>query len=160
MTKDELREIMDLIRVHCPDQVMPTGTAETWYPMLAPQCTYDEAAEAVYAFAHSDKFRAMKFRQIQPVDILEMRRLLRAERAKGYVPPPPPDPDDVQGYISYLRDAERRAGDGGGQRVPVAAVGSGERRMVDYKSERVRADVAPETRAMLDQVRASLGRAP
>lgn len=172
MTENEMKKLVRMVRAQCPDQALAEGTVESWSVTLATKMTFAEAVEVLYVFTASDSFRNMRFRQITPADLLEMRRLMRRERGKhGWTARLDADPDDAVAYIEALRASNASAGSGvaghpgGGSKTALEAterrrraLAAGGATYMDREAQRgARAAMPPEARAALDAVRSGCG---
>lgn len=104
MTSDELKKIMNRIRILCPGQAFERGFFDVWMESLG-EYTYDDALEAL---------KALQGRQfISPADITQHIRLVRSRRIDDTeLPDSEVDPDDIPAWLAEHREHLRLAAEG------------------------------------------------
>jgi len=109
MIPTEAVKLAGYTRAHFPSQPIDDYTADALAELLAPYSLTDCQA-AVLSLAMRTHDHAEKSKWCSPTDIYAEVRRARADRLEGAViePPPNADPDDVAGYLRWLR-GEREA---------------------------------------------------
>lgn len=109
MTPTEAVALAGYTRAHFPSQPIDDYTSDALHELLAPYSLADCQA-AVLALAMRTHDHADKSKWCSPTDIYAEVRRARADRLENAViePPPNADPDDVAGYLQWLRN-EREA---------------------------------------------------